>query len=66
MQLVLPSKVYEQSYRELSMSLVMRRDTHCHKHNEPSARMIIANGGQLKSEIEVDGEVIQRYEVYAF
>nr|WP_228517635.1 GNAT family N-acetyltransferase [Aliidiomarina indica] len=38
---------------------------HCHKHNEPSVRMILANGGRLESEIEDDGEIIQRYEVYA-
>ncbi|MBC52923.1 MAG: GNAT family N-acetyltransferase [Gammaproteobacteria bacterium] len=36
---------------------------HCHKHNEPSARMIIANGGVLESEINDDGEVVQRYVV---
>jgi predicted acetyltransferase len=38
---------------------------HCHKHNEPSARMIIANGGSLESEINDDGEVVQRYVVNA-
>lgn len=34
---------------------------HCHKHNEPSARMIRANGGWLESEIDADGELVQRY-----
>ncbi|MES2606522.1 MAG: GNAT family N-acetyltransferase [Pseudomonadota bacterium] len=34
---------------------------HCYKHNEPSARMILANGGQLDSEIAEAGEVVQRY-----
>jgi predicted acetyltransferase len=38
---------------------------HCHKHNEASARMIIANGGNLESEIEDDGEIVQRYVVNA-
>lgn len=39
---------------------------HCYRHNEPSARMIIANGGHLESEItEPAGEVIQRYLIYA-
>lgn len=36
---------------------------HCHKHNEASARMIIANGGPLHSEI-TEGEppeVVQRF-----
>lgn len=36
---------------------------HCHKHNEASARMIRANGGELHSEIDDDGEIIQRYVV---
>lgn len=35
---------------------------HCHKHNEASARMIIANGGVLHSEVaEPDGKIVQRY-----
>tara|TARA_R110000851_G_scaffold179245_1_gene326272 strand:- start:1592 stop:2095 length:504 start_codon:yes stop_codon:yes gene_type:complete len=38
---------------------------YCHKGNEPSARMIRANGGELESEIEDDGEIIQRYVVNA-
>lgn len=38
---------------------------HCHKHNEPSSRMIIANGGSLESEINDGGEVVQRYVVNA-
>lgn len=38
---------------------------HCHKHNEPSARMIIANGGVLDSEISDEGEIVQRYVVNA-
>ena len=38
---------------------------HCHKNNEPSSKMIIANGGVLESEIEDDGELIQRYVVDA-
>lgn len=38
---------------------------HCHKHNEPSARMIISNGGILESEISDEGEVVQRYVVNA-
>lgn len=36
---------------------------HCHKHNEPSARMIRENGGRLDSEIEEHGKIIQRYVV---
>lgn len=38
---------------------------YCHKDNEPSARMIRANGGELQSESEDDGEIIQRYVVHA-
>jgi predicted acetyltransferase len=35
---------------------------HCHKHNEPSSRMIKAVGGILDSEIqETSGSVVQRY-----
>lgn len=34
---------------------------HCHQHNQPSVRMIIANGGSLESEINDGGEVVQRY-----
>ena len=40
---------------------------HCHKHNQPSARMIVANGGLLESELqEVSGEVVQRYVVQRY
>lgn len=38
---------------------------HCHKHNEPSVRMIIANGGSLESEIPDGGKVVQRYVINA-
>ena len=38
---------------------------HCHKHNQASARMIKANGGTLDSEIEDDGEIIQRFIIQA-
>ena len=38
---------------------------HCHKHNEPSARMIRANGGILESEIIAGEETVQRYVVSA-
>ncbi|MCC5879784.1 MAG: GNAT family N-acetyltransferase [Idiomarina sp.] len=38
---------------------------HCHKHNAASARMIIANGGILESEIGDGGEVVQRYLINA-
>ena len=36
---------------------------HCHKHNQASARMIIANGGRLHSEVAVGepAEVVQRF-----
>ena len=40
---------------------------HCHKHNEASARMIMANGGVLVSEIS-DGkstDLILRYVIAA-
>lgn len=37
---------------------------HCHKHNTPSARMIVASGGVLDSELSLDsGEEVQRYVV---
>lgn len=37
---------------------------HCYKHNVPSARMIVANGGVLDSELTLDsGELVQRYRV---
>lgn len=36
---------------------------HCDKDNEASARMIRTNGGKLESEIEDEGEIIQRYVV---
>ncbi|RUO31877.1 GNAT family N-acetyltransferase [Aliidiomarina sedimenti] len=36
---------------------------HCHKHNEASAKMILANGGVLQSELNENGEVVQRYVV---
>ncbi len=38
---------------------------HCHKNNLPSARMIMANGGRLKSEIKDGAEIVQRYVVNA-
>lgn len=40
---------------------------HCHKHNAASARMIIANGGALGSEVAIGEpvEVIQRFIVPA-
>jgi predicted acetyltransferase len=34
---------------------------HCHKHNTASARMIIANGGVLHSELLHDDACVQRY-----
>lgn len=34
---------------------------HCYKHNQASARMILANGGVLDSEIEDRGTLVQRY-----
>ena len=34
---------------------------HCYQHNLPSARMIMACGGKLESEIEDRGKVVQRY-----
>ena len=34
---------------------------HCHKHNTASARLIIANGGALDSEVKYDDECVQRY-----
>lgn len=34
---------------------------HCYKNNAPSARMIIANGGVLKSEVQAEGSIVQRY-----
>ncbi|HEY0963801.1 MAG TPA: hypothetical protein VGE69_15735 [Pseudomonadales bacterium] len=36
---------------------------HCHEHNVPSARMIMANGGVLASKGRYNGECIQRYVV---
>ncbi|SFR42085.1 Predicted acetyltransferase [Pseudidiomarina maritima] len=36
---------------------------HCHTHNEASKAMIEACGGQLHSEVEVDGELINRYRI---
>ncbi|MEX0738965.1 MAG: GNAT family N-acetyltransferase [Pseudohongiella sp.] len=38
---------------------------HCHKHNEPSAKMVKANGGTLESEVNDGGEIVQRYVVNA-
>jgi predicted acetyltransferase len=38
---------------------------HCYKNNLPSARMIIANGGTLESEVVEGAEVVQRYLVNA-
>ena len=38
---------------------------HCYKHNEPSARMIVANGGRLESELQDRGKVVQRYLINA-
>ena len=38
---------------------------HCYKSNLPSARMIMANGGRLESEIEDGTEIVQRYVVNA-
>ena len=37
---------------------------HCHKHNVPSSRMIIANGGVLESEVLVNNDVVQRYTLH--
>lgn len=34
---------------------------HCHKHNTASARLIMANGGVLDSEVLHDGQCVQRY-----
>lgn len=36
---------------------------HCYKSNHASARMIVACGGKLDSEVEVGDEVVQRYVV---
>ncbi|RUO20780.1 GNAT family N-acetyltransferase [Aliidiomarina haloalkalitolerans] len=36
---------------------------HCYKRNEPSARMILACGGRLDSEVVAGDEVVQRYVV---
>jgi len=36
---------------------------HCYKHNEASARMIVANGGVLESEVTEGEVVVQRYVV---
>ena len=44
---------------------ILEIHVHCHKHNEPSARMIKANGGRLESEINDGGEVVQRYVINA-
>ena len=38
---------------------------HCHKHNVPSARMIVTNAGVLESEVVADEQLIQRYLVHA-
>lgn len=106
MQLILPNREYEQSYREYILELgeeerypfpldfdhsdfeemrglglgvrllgltlekayehdIAQIHVHCHKHNVPSARMIIANGGLLDSEIDDGGEIIQRYVIEA-
>lgn len=46
---------------------IAEQHIHCHKHNEASARMIMANGGVLVSEIS-DGksaDLIQRYVIAA-
>lgn len=51
-------KLSLQKIAELGVSEV---HIHCHKHNESSVRMILANGGNLDSEIVVGGEVVQRY-----
>ena len=34
---------------------------HCYKDNMPSARMIIANGGWLESEVQIEEHTVQRY-----
>jgi predicted acetyltransferase len=34
---------------------------HCYKDNLPSARMIMAAGGVLDSEVHADGSIVQRY-----
>ena len=34
---------------------------HCYKDNTPSAKAIIANGGELNSELTHDNKVVQRY-----
>ena len=36
---------------------------HCYKRNEPSAKMILACGGRLDSEVVAGEEVVQRYVV---
>ena len=36
---------------------------HCYKDNIPSAKAIIANGGELSSELMVDTKIVQRYKV---
>ena len=36
---------------------------HCYKDNSASANTIIANGGELHSELTMDGKVVQRYRV---
>ena len=38
---------------------------HCHKNNESSAKMIVANGGYLESEISDGDDIVQRYIVNA-
>ena len=40
---------------------ITRFHLHCHKHNSRSARMIVANGGVLDSEVPFGDSIVQRY-----
>ena len=53
--------------KEICKSLNMEKIlVSCHKHNTPSARTILQNGGVLENEVVDDrnGEVLQRYWIY--
>lgn len=57
----LGSLLLKLSLQKIAELGVSEAHIHCHKHNESSVRMILANGGNLDSEVELDGEVVQRY-----
>lgn len=61
----LGSRLLALTIREALKRGIEQVHVHCHRHNTPSARMIVRNGGVLESEGDYQGQPIQRYRIHA-